>query len=270
MVKQLRLIAQIFANALSRKSVEMELRASEARLNLAAASADAGMWVLEMDTGKIWCTEKVRQLFGFAQEEEITLEDFIEKVHPEDRERLRLDVKSGNDLNIEYRIVLPDSSIRWIVSRGRTQSTVPGGSPNLMGVSIDVSARKESERLLQNAYEEIKELKDRLEAENMYLRKEVYTGDTFKNIIGQSEPLKQVLRKVEQVASTDATVLLSGETGTGKELIAQAIHDLSKRKDRILVKVNCAALPAPLIESELFGREKGAYTGALCKTDRSF
>jgi formate hydrogenlyase transcriptional activator len=136
---------------------------------------------------------------------------------------------------------------------------------HMMGVSLDITDRKESERLLQKACDEIKELKDRLEAENIYLRKEIYTGDIFKNIIGQSEPLKEVIRQVEQVAASDASVLLSGETGTGKELIAQAIHDLSKRKDRILVKVNCAALPATLIESELFGREKGAYTGALAK-----
>lgn len=115
---------------------------------------------------------------------------------------------------------------------------------------------------LQTALSEIKLLKDQLETENLFFRKEMRRRHTFDYILGQSDGLKYVLYRAEQVAPTDTTVLILGETGTGKELIALAIHNMSQRKDRPLITVNCAALPANLIESELFGREKGAFTGA--------
>jgi formate hydrogenlyase transcriptional activator len=115
---------------------------------------------------------------------------------------------------------------------------------------------------LRTALSEIKTMKDKIEAENIYFRKEIKMRGQFGNIIGQSDGLKYVLYRAEQVAPTNTTILILGETGTGKELIAAAIHDMSPRKGRPLITVNCAALPANLIESELFGREKGAFTGA--------
>jgi formate hydrogenlyase transcriptional activator len=115
------------------------------------------------------------------------------------------------------------------------------------------------------AHEEVRRLRDRLAAENVYLQEEIKTDHNFEEIIGTSTQIKKVLQSIEKVAATDATVLVAGETGTGKELIARAIHHLSKRKDGVLVKVNCAAIPAGLIESELFGHEKGAFTGALAR-----
>jgi formate hydrogenlyase transcriptional activator len=120
--------------------------------------------------------------------------------------------------------------------------------------------RAEAELLAQLA--EIRQLQARLEAENVYLREEVAPAAGFADIVGQSPALQTVLAQVAQVAPTPTTVLLLGETGTGKELLARAIHDRSPRRDRALVKVNCAALPPTLIESELFGHEKGAFTGA--------
>ncbi len=125
--------------------------------------------------------------------------------------------------------------------------------------------RKQSDLALQKAYAEVTQLKDRLELDNQYLRQELATDVGDDGIVAQSAAMKAVLREVRRVAATDSTVLLSGETGTGKELLAEAVHQGSKRKDRLLVRVNCAALPGPLIESELFGREKGAYTGALTR-----
>src|ERR1700719_1246030 len=113
------------------------------------------------------------------------------------------------------------------------------------------------------AYHEISELKDKLAQEKLYLEEEIRSEMNFENIIGNSPPLKHVLELVETVAPSDSTVLLLGETGTGKELIARAIHDRSRRKDRTFVKLNCAAIPAGLLESELFGHEKGAFTGAI-------
>ncbi len=125
--------------------------------------------------------------------------------------------------------------------------------------------RTRSEQKLRQALAEIKQLKERLLQENVYLRKEASLLHDHDHVVGHSPALKQTLVQVEQVARTDATVLLLGETGAGKELMATAIHNLSSRRDRTMVKVNCAALPATLVESELFGREKGAYTGALSK-----
>ncbi len=120
-----------------------------------------------------------------------------------------------------------------------------------------------NEEALKQALQEIGRLKEQLHAENVYLREEVRLAYGFGEIIGQGMLFKMALHKAEQVAPTDTTVLLTGETGTGKELLAHMIHNLSSRKDRPMVKVNCAALPASLVESELFGHEKGAFTGAV-------
>src|SRR6185295_6700118 len=113
------------------------------------------------------------------------------------------------------------------------------------------------------AYREISTLKARLQQENVYLQEEIRQQHNFEEIIGDSAALKKVLEQVETVASTDSTVLILGETGTGKELIARAIHNLSTRRERTFVKVNCSAIPTGLIESELFGHERGAFTGAI-------
>ncbi len=113
------------------------------------------------------------------------------------------------------------------------------------------------------AYEEIEELKSRLELENSYLQEEIRTQHEFEEIIGESPAIKNVLKAIETVAPTDANVVITGETGTGKELVARAIHNLSHRKDRPLIRVNCAAIPRELFESEFFGHVKGAFSGAL-------
>jgi transcriptional regulator with GAF, ATPase, and Fis domain len=134
---------------------------------------------------------------------------------------------------------------------------------NLLGVVFaNALMRKQSEQKLHKAFSEIQNLKDRLEAENTLLREEISLQFAHDEIIGQSDGIRHVLGQAEQVAGTDSTVMLLGETGTGKELMAQVIHKLSTRNTRTMVTVNCAALPANLVESELFGHEKGAYTGA--------
>jgi formate hydrogenlyase transcriptional activator len=115
------------------------------------------------------------------------------------------------------------------------------------------------------AYEEIAALKSRLEQENLYLQEESRAEAVFADVVGESPAIRKVLASVRMVAGTDSTVLVTGETGTGKEVVVRAIHGLSGRKGKILVKVNCAALPSGVIESELFGHEKGAFTGALAR-----
>ena len=135
----------------------------------------------------------------------------------------------------------------------------------LEGLRQEVAIRRQTEENLHQALDEVALLKDKLQAENSYLREEVSVIKGFDEIVGKSGALKKVLDKVSQVAVTDATVLILGETGTGKELIARAIHNRSLRKNSAVVRVNCATLPANLIESELFGHEKGAFTGAHAK-----
>jgi formate hydrogenlyase transcriptional activator len=132
-------------------------------------------------------------------------------------------------------------------------------------VILSALRRREAEIRLENSYNKIKQLKDRLEQENIYLQHEIDTKFRHGEIVGESRAIKHVLTLAEKVANEDTSVLILGETGTGKELLARAIHKLSLRKDQTMIKINCAALPATLIESELFGREKGAYTGALTK-----
>src|SRR5262245_20896553 len=146
----------------------------------------------------------------------------------------------------------------------RDWSLAIGPRLQLLGeILANALLRREQEAALQKSLREIERLNERLEAETDYLREEIRGVHGFEEIVGESEPLRRVLHLVEQVAPTDVAVLVSGETGTGKELIARAIHSRSSRSSGPLVVVNCAALPGTLIESELFGYERGAFTGAL-------
>jgi formate hydrogenlyase transcriptional activator len=162
-------------------------------------------------------------------------------------------------------VVETSTGERRIWEYNNTLRTEGVAIPIVRGIARDVTERKRAEEALHAALDEVSELKNQLQAENIYLQEEIRLTHNFDEIIGNSDALKYVLYKVEQVAAAETTVLVLGETGTGKELIARAIHQASPRKDRPLVKVNCAALPANLIESELFGHEKGAFTGAQAR-----
>jgi len=157
-----------------------------------------------------------------------------------------------------------------LISRGRTVGVLTLGSRvensfSPEDVDFLVRAAGQVAIAVENglAYREIAELKDKLAQEKLYLEDEIRGEIDFEGIVGQSSALRHVLNLVETVAPSDSTVLLLGETGTGKELIARAIHERSRRKERTLVKLNCAAIPTGLLESELFGHERGAFTGAI-------
>src|SRR5713101_1529413 len=159
-----------------------------------------------------------------------------------------------------------------LISRGRTLGVLTLGSRIENSISpedVDFLMRAAGQIAIaiENAlaYREIAELKDKLAQEKLYLEDEIRGEMDFEGIVGQSSALRHVLNLVDTVAPSDSTVLLLGETGTGKELIARAIHDRSRRKERTFVKLNCAAIPTGLLESELFGHEKGAFTGAIAQ-----
>lgn len=165
-------------------------------------------------------------------------------------------LKTDQPVVLEYELPVPEGLRTFEASMVRCDDD------KILAIVRDITERRQGEESLKNALAEVRRLKDRLHHENIYLQEEIRIASNFDEIIGRSEPLRRVLHQAEQVAPLDTTVTILGETGTGKELLAHAIHKLSRRHNRTLVKVNCAALPGPLIESELFGHEKGAFTSA--------
>ena len=152
-VQQFKLVAQIFANALARKRAEQALRESEARLSLATNAAGAGLWIMEVDTNKVWTTPKTRELFQFSPDDELNYESFFTVIHPDDHEQVQQAVQqaiqSGENLLCDYRVVLPDGSIRWMAARGQGHLRSTGKPDRLMGVSIDITERKQVEEALR-------------------------------------------------------------------------------------------------------------------------
>ena len=195
-----------------------------------------------------------------------------EIVVPEDRPRWEahgeLALARAGAPALELRIRKADGQVRWIEHVCSPVTGAGGQFLGLRGSNRDVTEHKESEEQLRKALAEVQRLRERLEADNTYLREQV--EPSFEGIIGGSDVLRYVLSRVQQVAPTSSTVLLQGETGVGKELVAYALHNLSPRRARPLVKLNCAALPPSLVESELFGHEKGAFTGAFAQRKGRF
>jgi len=210
-----------------------------------------------------WVAEKMsrRETVVFSD-----IQDFPGEAEKDKRTFQKFEIRSG--IAIPYFV---EGSFLFTVTFG---STRPGHTwpddlvhrlRRLGEIFSNAILRKNADEEIQKAFSEIRELKDRLQEENVLLLKEIKTIRKHPEIVGESSAIKKVLARVEQVAQQNTTALILGETGTGKELVARAIHGFSARKNRPMVTVNCAALPATLVEAELFGREKGAYTGALTR-----
>jgi chemotaxis protein methyltransferase CheR len=244
------------------------LRTSEERYLLALAGATDGLWDWDILSDTVFYSDRFREILGYSFEElPATIASFRRRLHPEDAAAIwaaiERHLKERVAYKVEYRLQTKSGEYLWFLARGQAIWNTEGKAIRMSSFIQDITERKQAELNLKAALSEIKELKEKLEVERAYLQEEIKSEYNYENIIGQSNALNYVFYKVEQIA--DTTVIVLGETGTGKELVARAIHGLSPRKDRALVKVNCATLPANLIESELFGHEKGAFTGAHAK-----
>jgi PAS domain S-box-containing protein len=257
-----------------RKHAGEALRVSEARLTTGADLAGLAFFEVDFGAGTMFTDDRFRELCGVPPDWEQglqILEFWKEHLHPEDAphvEEARRHALDGklDQLRVEYRYLHPTRGEIWIhhIDRAATRDATGRGA-STYGVLRDITERRRAEESLRLSYEEIKRLKDRLQVESDYLKAEINVSQAEGDLTGKSTAIQKVLRLVEQVAPTDSSVLLRGETGTGKELVAGAIHQRSARHHHVMVKVNCAALPAGLVESELFGRERGAFTGALTR-----
>ena len=245
-----------------------QIQSSQAYLAEAQRLSHLGSWAWRV-AGKevLHLSDEWYRIFGFDPKQGMAeWEARLQRIHPQDRGTwdgtIERAIRDRSDYNLEFRIVLPDGTLKWVHTVGHPVSSPAGELVQFVGSSMDVTNRKRSEDELKAAFEEIKQLKDQLYRENLALRDEVDRASMFEEIVGTSKPLKAVLSHTAKVARTDATVLITGETGTGKELIARAIHKRSERSEHAFVSVNCAAFAPTLISSELFGHEKGAFTGA--------
>jgi PAS domain S-box-containing protein len=242
------------------RQTQKELADEKANMEVILSSLNTGLALVDPDLNVIWVNEMTRNAFPWddpvgkkcftlAENRAVPCEGcgalaaFADgRVHETER------------LNSQNR--------RWYHIVSVPIKDQSGRVVNVLEGSTDITDRKQTEAARDNAIQELEALKDKLEEENIYLRQELQNQSGFDEIVGESNSLLYVLTKVKQVAETDATVLIQGETGVGKELIARAIHQSSHRAEKPFVKLNCAALPMNLVESELFGHEKGAFTGA--------
>jgi formate hydrogenlyase transcriptional activator len=235
-----------------------ELQRQQAYLAQAQALSRTGSFGWNVSTGDLCWSDETFRILEYKRTVKPTLELLFKRIHPEDAATMQQTIerasKDAKNLDYEHRLLMPDGSIKHVHVLAQPFKD-QCGNVEFVGTLMDVTDGKK-------AFQEIKALKDELYKENIVLREEVDKTSMFEEIVGTSPVLQAVLARAAKVAPTDSTVLITGETGTGKELIARAIHKRSQRSTRAFVSVNCAAIPQSLITSELFGHEKGAFTGA--------
>jgi PAS domain S-box-containing protein len=258
----------IIRDVTERKRAEDALRQSQAYLEEAQRLSHTGSWAYDVVHREIiyWSPESYRT-FGFdPQDGPVTYQQAHSLIHPDDVARfdeiLERAIRQKSGAKFDFRLRFTGGTIKHVHCVSHPVLNAAGEVVELVGTNMDVTEQYQAKAALEKSFEEIKKLKDELYRENLALKEEIDQTSMFEEIVGTSPLLKRVLAQVAKVGPTDSTVLISGETGTGKELIARAIHKRSKRAAKAFMAVNCAALPPALIGSELFGHEKGAFTGA--------
>jgi len=239
-----------------RKQAETKLRQEERELRQLIDFLPQHVLVLDKDGTLLQVNKTMLDYKGFTLEEMKgggTRERINRDVHPDDLERVQNERSAGLSRGVpfetEKRLLGKDGQFRWFLFRYNPVLNEDGHIVRWFATATDIEGRKQAE--------------DRVRNEAVALREDIVHASMFEEIVGSSEPMREIQAQISRVAPTDSTVLIQGETGTGKELIARAIHNRSKRANRAFIRVNCAAIPPSLIASELFGHEKGAFTGAL-------
>jgi formate hydrogenlyase transcriptional activator len=239
---------------------------ADEHLRLVVDTTPAMLYTARPDGCLDFFNKRWRDYLGLSLDE-ISGWNWTKAIHPDDLDELMSKwhraLATGEPYVNEARVKRADGEYRWMLLRKVPLRDQAGNIVKWYGSGIDVQEQREARANLQKAYDEIKLLKDELYKENLVLKEQIGLASMFEEIIGSSEALRRVLVLVEKVAPTDSTVLITGETGTGKELVARAIHRRSNRGAQAFISVNCAAIPPSLVASELFGSEKGAFTGAV-------
>jgi formate hydrogenlyase transcriptional activator len=235
------------------KQAEAKLREDERALRRITDAIPQTIVVQDPDGIPVYANQAVLDYTGLTMADVLTSDFRARLFHPEDlkrvREQRRAALARGLPFEIEQRALRKDGQYRWFLIRYNPFRDEEGRLVSWYATGTDIDERKRVE--------------DRTRNENVALREEIVRSSMFEEIVGSSDALRTVLNQIAKVAPTDSTVLIQGETGTGKELVARAIHSRSRRASRAFIRVNCAAIPQSLIASELFGHEKGAFTGAL-------
>ena len=261
----------VFNDASERRRAERDLNQAYADNRMILEAAGEGIYGLDCDGNTTFVNPSAATMLGYSSAELIgqSMHSLLHHTkpdgshYPKENCPIYAAFKDGAVHHIDDDIFWRKDGSSFPVSFTSTPIRQGDKITGAVVVFKDVTERKQAEEKIQKAYAEIQRMKKRLEAENLYLQEEINSDLKFKDIIGQSSAVKQLLQQVELVAPTAASVLITGESGTGKELVARAIHERGDRSERPLIRVNCAAIPAELFESEFFGHVKGSFTGAV-------
>jgi PAS domain S-box-containing protein len=267
MLNRLDLIAQVLGAAVARKQSQAVLRASQERFAVIADSAPVMLWMCGADKQCTWFNRRWLETTGRTMDDALR-RGWLDAVHPDDMESCQeiyaAAFEGHRPFSLEWRLRRADGEWRWMAGTVSPCFAVDGSFTGYIGSCLDITEQKDAQLGIDKVRLEVRRLREQLRADSGTVRRD---GSERPDdiVVGQSAAARRVIELIEQVAGTDSTVLLLGETGTGKELCAAQIHERSTRRARGMVRVNCAAIPSTLIESELFGREKGAFTGALAR-----
>jgi PAS domain S-box-containing protein len=254
------------------RQAEEALKAKEERYRIAASHTADLIQEVNFATDELILFSDADELMGYAPGGfPRTISGWLDLIHPEDQDRVRTEFEQFTETGAKqwkfsYRLRARDGTYHHWMDHGTvTEFGQDGELIHGVGAVQDATESVEREKELRETLAELEAARSRLSSENIYLQEELRKDLDYEDIVGDSEAIRRTLAQVKLVAELDASVLLLGETGTGKELLARALHASSTRSDRPLIKMNCAALPSTLIESELFGHEKGAFTGAVAQ-----